>query len=216
MSIVAETKEIVNDITPKAVSQVKEALRDIGIGGISQNKLQEMIHIAVRESFQNSGVMELRSTQRQCLNSMNVSEEEAQINSIGQMYCWNGRIHGVPKDMNLPSEDALNAWQLWCCGNPKKRTVPLRYLSSNDFSTMNLRKRFSDLKFLMTYIEYCAKRENAWKRVQKIEDANEIFASILRHLPLYLTTPKGQVSRPANLKWTTVVNRLRIALRSHT
>jgi predicted amino acid racemase len=56
MSNVTETKLLIKQITPKGTSKVKEALNEIGIGGISQSRLQELIRVAVDTSIISSQI----------------------------------------------------------------------------------------------------------------------------------------------------------------
>jgi predicted amino acid racemase len=56
MSKVTETKLLIKQITPKGTSKVKEALNEIGIGGISQSRLQELIRVAVDTSIISSQI----------------------------------------------------------------------------------------------------------------------------------------------------------------
>jgi hypothetical protein len=52
-----------------------------------------------------------------------------------------------PKLMVLP------AWQLWCCGNLKKKYPPYCTISTKQILSKNSKKRFREYRFVMQHVQ---------------------------------------------------------------
>ncbi|OWZ07673.1 hypothetical protein PHMEG_00019908 [Phytophthora megakarya] len=76
------------------------------------------------------------------------------------IYNWGGAMHFFPEGVKLPIGTPEQAWIHWCCGNSAQNLPPFRKMFPIDLGSGNLRKRLSDLKFLMSKIERAAKELN--------------------------------------------------------
>jgi hypothetical protein len=126
-------------------------------------------------------------------------------------HLWEGKMHRVPQDFAFPAVSALTAWQLWCCGNAENHWPPFRSLEPSDMGTRNLRKRLSDLRFLMRKIEQLVKAVDAsmWVDTPSIQKTIDMFALAEPGLELANVSEQKRKRRCGQLCWITVVDEIR-------
>jgi hypothetical protein len=81
-------------------------------------------------------------------NTAPSSSLDAAETPASRLYLWGGRFHPVPEDFVLPNVSLTSILQSWYEGFP-----PFKNLSFDDMPSINLRKRLSDLRFLITDME---------------------------------------------------------------
>lgn len=124
-----------------------------------------------------------------------------------EYFYWEDSFHRLPEDFSFTNGGILTAWQSWCCSDSIKKIPPLRTTGPRDHSKKNgMRKRSSDYRFLMAYIEQEVKQKGAWKDNPSIEEANEMFYLINETLPLPEYSGKNRKRRIDQMKWNTAVN----------
>ncbi len=110
---------------------------------------------------------------------------------------------------------ALTAWQLWCCGDPALHTLPLSKIKPYDMSNPNTRKRFSDMKSLMTAIRQKAQQLGvAIPATPTVEQANMVFVQVMPALNIFGTDTHGlsatqRQTRAAQMTFNTTVKAFR-------
>lgn len=102
--------------------------------------------------------------------------------------------------------------QMWCIGNPINGYPAFKILKPDDLPSKNLRKRLSDLRYLMGRLRDKATEKGLNLDIQTIEQANNIFSAIEDAVALPEFSKSGRKrNRKEQLVWTTVVNLLRNA-----
>ena len=124
-----------------------------------------------------------------------------------QVYVWDGRMNLLPENHALPKGTISVAWHEWVCGT--QSIPPLRRCTGKDFSNRKARKRFSNLKFLMTKIEDRARESGIWQNTLSIQEANNILEMCQDAIELPGRTEADRERRIGQLNWATCVNILR-------
>ncbi len=93
-------------------------------------------------------------------------------------YFWGEASHRVSQDFCFPRTNVFLAWQEWMCGNTEKAYGPLRFLEPSDMSTRNLRKRLSDFRLVMRWVERQVKEREKWVPQPTLEQASEMYALV--------------------------------------
>lgn len=137
-------------------------------------------------------------------------EDEDADGSRTLLYEWRGRFRRLPEDYRLSNGSPRQMWSLWVCGSPDDRIPPLRYVQSTDIGNTNTRKRFSDLRFLMSLLE----KDDVLKGL-KIRQLTSVYActafdTIESTIAVNVSTRCNRVRRTSQLSWRTVVNELSV------
>lgn len=114
-----------------------------------------------------------------------------------------------------------SAWLIWCCGDPANSVPALRHLEASDFEKVlamccacslrsqgsDDRKRFSDMKFLMTAVRQAVPDSPP---PTSLEEANAMLSAALPLLGFPEETEKTACKRRlTQYTWLTYVNDLR-------
>ncbi|OWZ16758.1 hypothetical protein PHMEG_0009397 [Phytophthora megakarya] len=118
-------------------------------------------------------------------------------------------MHFFPEGVKLPTGTPEQAWIHWYCGNSAQKLPPFRNMLPNDLGSGNLRKRLSDLKYLMSKIERAAKELNLSITNLSSSEAVTVFQQCKFAVELPAETEKnrkrrrGQLVRPsvATILW---------------
>ena len=122
--------------------------------------------------------------------------------AIGQVYNWQGGLHRLPEDYQLPSGTVGAAFRQWMLPDALNRVSALKSCTSQDFRTVNQKKRFSELSKLMKMIVAAQTEIPTNPSIQQID---RMVTCWEQQVELSATTPKGRVRRLGQLKWTTVL-----------
>ncbi|KAG7355328.1 D-tyrosyl-tRNAtyr deacylase [Nitzschia inconspicua] len=141
--------------------------------------------------------------------------EAVTTTSLWGSHIWGGRLHHVPQDFAFPNSCSQIAWQYWMCGDRQKRYPPLRNLSRDDMPSTNMRKRLSDLRYLMQLVEKMVEEQGKWIANPSIEQANEMFEVGKDVLDISDFSEKGRKRRGLQMKWTSMVTQVRNKRKSH-
>ena len=133
-----------------------------------------------------------------------VSEPVRQI----KLHPWGKGLHPVPKDFDWPSKPSptlLQAWLLYCCGDPSRGYPPYRYLKPSDMSTPNKAKRLSQFRAMLDTIA-----TSAAVTLDDIsaDDAITIFNQHVRVLNISPATKSGRTRRVSELAWITIASEM--------
>jgi hypothetical protein len=112
-----------------------------------------------------------------------------------------GAMHLFPEGVKLPTGTPEQAWMHWCCGNSVKNLPSFRMMLPIDLGSGNLRKRLSDLKFLMSKIERAAKALNIPTTNLSSSEAAVVFQQCTSAVELPAVTEKNRKRRRGQLVW---------------
>ncbi len=196
----------------------------VGVGTVTFQGLEKSIH-GVLTNMGVPRMVDAFNAQNNAgsTSSSNSSSSSPSIAADGhQIYTYEGRLHRVPADFELPRGTTLLAWQLYVCGDDAKRYPPLRRLQPSDIgSNKNKRKRFSDYNFIMKMVMEKVKADHKWVDNPSLTQANEMFTVGEAALSAVLAESDVQVGgrkrkRSGQMRWTTVAKLLRLAKKSRT
>jgi hypothetical protein len=119
------------------------------------------------------------------------------------------QLDGIPRNFQFPNGGAAEAWQTWCCGDPARGYPPLRGLSPTDLPKENMRKRLSDLKYLMRAIEDKARELGTFRLNPTIKDAISIYEQCKTVIQVDRISSQSRKRRRNQLTWQSVVSLLR-------
>jgi hypothetical protein len=99
-------------------STIRDVFKGIRIKFYSQSIYpgNEVFCVALREEALNTA------------RSDNSPERQSQEPLQWPEFCYNGSFHRIPKDFNLPKGEPIAAWQLWLCGNRRKKCLYVELL----------------------------------------------------------------------------------------
>jgi hypothetical protein len=161
-----------------------------------------------------SGVQDLLSEIRQQQQPMDPIHPIQAPESFGfQSYNWGGAYHRVPEDFDSPKAGPLPCWQLLCLRDTVKMYPPYRTLKPVDVPK-SIRKRLSDYRFLMNYLEDRLKERNIFKINPTLEEVNQMFEIAKDVLVFDHESSKKRKRREEQVKWTTMVNPVRNKLKN--
>ena len=140
-----------------------------------------------------------------------------------------GRISRLPVDFQFPKSTAYDLWVHWNVGNTERKIPALRSLDGNDFLFMDemaksdgeqrggtgkhkekrrpSRKAYSDIKFLCNYIEKKGREAGANIDDRSLANVRNTFQAAERAI-------HGREKRKDQLKWRTLVRKIRIKLKA--
>jgi hypothetical protein len=121
-----------------------------------------------------------------------------------QAFSWGGKFHKLPNNYVLPNGNIVIGFQIFCCGDASKMICPLIETEPSDYSNINQRKRFSDLKFLMSKLIENLKENKKWHANPTIFEANEMIKEAMPCLGL-----ENSKRRLIQMSWTSAVTTLR-------
>jgi hypothetical protein len=98
--------------------------------------------------------------------------------SVGEMFQWGGRLHGVPENWEMPSVDCKLLWRLWNFGIDK--ISPLKFLHKFDFKTHREQQQYFKCSKVMKTVDEMAKKlklypENKPTKELTVDEMNGIF-----------------------------------------
>ena len=196
-------KTIVKDIT----SLLEE--RAVGFGTVTYNGLNERL----QEAFRAAGIEELVNAFKQ--QKFNVTSEASRrpsykvVGSDSILHCWGGRFRRVPTDFVFPKCHVSRIWSLWWLGNKERNIPPYRFLQPSDMPNKNLRKRLSDVKFLMTSIEDLAREKGLLNQEPTVSTIDDILEECSDAWKVEVLTPEKRKRRHGQLQWQTVCKYVR-------
>ncbi|KAG7363804.1 hypothetical protein IV203_027165 [Nitzschia inconspicua] len=118
-------------------------------GTVTRDGLEAMINGCLENSALYQLVLTLKNSPTPAIQQEETltGDEAGTMTPMWGSHIWGGRIHPVPQDFTFPNSCSQIAWQYWMCGDRQKRYPPLR--SRDDMPSTNMRKRLSDLRYLM-------------------------------------------------------------------
>jgi integrase len=213
-SIVPAVKEVVNSGFDRLSREMDE--RQVHTGILTPQMLQDGIDRCFDNALQRSGIVQL-------MDRFETREQESTVEDTGisqiansvthAPYYTNGHFYRIQPSFDIPRLTLLLAFQLWCCGNPSTDHIPLRKLTSSQFSTTNKQKRFVEFKFLMEMMENELKSEGKWLETPSIDDANAMFVEAKTVFSTIAYTAKGKKRRISQISWSTAAKELRMLQR---
>lgn len=129
----------------------------------------------------------------------------------GRLYLWGNAWHNLPEEYEFPRISVELMWRQWCCGDSEMGFLPLREIQTSDISTPNNRKRLSDLKFLMKFIEQRLQERGVWKESPSEIEADQMLNAVRGELFADSVTKNGMKRDTEGLKWHSAVTLLRSA-----
>ena len=194
--------------------------RAIGAGTITRDGLKDTINECFREAgtitrdglmdcLREAGLSEVIDRSRQGSHQGNEASPEPSGAVRPQAFVWDGSFHQLPREYRFPKMNTLIAWQHWCCPDTRNGYPPLRKVEARDLSSLNLRKRLSDLRFLMKQVEEEAKRLNIWSDNISVQVANELFERCSSVIHLQNAENSHAERRHGQISWTSHVVLLR-------
>ena len=199
-AIIKKNSQLVENLGENVASQVMEQIQEAR-GGMSISTLKETLALCLEEY----GMFRHESEEREG----NHIEQQSPSSSLQE---WR-RI--LPHNIVLPMGSVLEAWQHWCCGKQNNEFgevgyPPLRLVHPSALKDKNMRKRYSDLKYLMKKIEINAKEKGIFTQRSTVDEANNIFGQCEDVLDeLHTCNRSGR--RLSQLSWITVASIVRKA-----
>ena len=181
-SIVPAVKEVVSSGFDRLSREMDE--RQVHAGVLTPQMLQDGINRCFDNALQRSGIVQLMERfeareQDTTVEDTGISQSENSVTHAP--YYTNGCFYRIPPSFDIPRLTLLLAFQLWCCGNPGTDCIPLRKLTSSQFSTLNKQNRFVEFKFLMEMMENELKSEGKWIETPSI-DEQKLYSAVSRTL----------------------------------
>ena len=134
-------------------------------------------------------------------DSTSVSHQQAR----NELFFWNGRFSHVPENFSFPKGSTLVAWQMWCCGDGRRKIIPFCNLGTCDMPTRDAKKRLSDMNFLCKNIQKLCEEKGVWRfnsPRMKIDESNEMFFHAEGALPFGNdVSQKGNCRRFRGAPW---------------
>lgn len=212
-----QCKEIIpeiHSIIPKVIDGVIHELeiRAIGAGTVTRDGLEDTL----MKVLEKSGLLNSKKIDPIDVEKTDSTRKDDDALKRYRLYLWDdGHFHRLPKDFRFTEGGLLQAWLMWCCGNPSMEIPPLRITEPVDYNGSNMRKRYSDYKYLMNFIEHEAKKSGQWSNNLNIEIANDLFRHFEQTQDISRFSEKGRSRRLEQMKWSTVVNVFRKKMRSN-
>ncbi|KAG7339873.1 hypothetical protein IV203_024923 [Nitzschia inconspicua] len=180
-------------------------------GTVTRDGLEAMINGYLENSALYQLVLTLKNSPTPGIQQEETLTGDAAVTttSLWGSHIWGGRLHHVPQDFAFPNSCSQIAWQYWMCGDRQKWYPPLRNLSRDDMPSTNMRNRLSDLRNLMQLVEKRAEEQRKWIANPSIEQANEMFEVGKDVLDISDVSEKGRKRRGLQMKWTSMVTRVR-------
>lgn len=200
-----ELKEKLEGLVPAVVEGVARVIEEKAINAqtLTREGCQELLMDALRQGGVFELVEQIRNPQQ------NQQQQYAQPRAHQHpVYQYGGQFYKVPEGFVLPTGTVEQAWYQWMCRDDKRPA--LRDLTAEDLPKGSKeRKRFPDLKYLMTKLEEKLKDHESWRDQPTVEEAQTMFEVARAVLPMDARSAKGQKRRPNQAKWSTVVNLMR-------
>ncbi|KAG7357686.1 hypothetical protein IV203_002374 [Nitzschia inconspicua] len=188
-------------------------------GTVTRDGLEAMINGCLENSALYQLVLTLKNSPTPAIQQEETltGDEAGTMTPMWGSHRWGGRIHPVPQDFTFPNSCSQIAWQYWMCGDRQKRYPPLRNLSRDDMPSKNMRKRLSDLRYLMQLVEKRVEEQGKWIANPSIEQSNEMFEVGKDVLDISVVSEKGRKRRGLQMKWTStsMVTQVRNKRKSH-
>lgn len=203
----------IDQVAPNTVEGITAVLeeRAIQASSVTPHQLREVLASEIKAA----GVPELKHMvevlQQKLQSSASLSSQLAlpPISTLASALPLN-RYASFPENYAIPVCSPLNAWLLYVLGDTSRHLPPLRGIDSKLLPNRKVRRRLSDLRFLMGRIESFLRDQNLWVERPTLAQASEMFsqaedAIAVPHVP-------GQKSRRlGQLVWTTLVKKIRLA-----
>jgi len=192
----------IKEVAPDTAQLITKVLEDraIGAGTVTKDCLEEAISTALIKS----GILEKINRDHPDVHNLAPAVQSEQV-----CFTWGGKLHAFPEDFTLPKGNAFIAWQQYCCGDSRRKILPLRRLTSHDLR-QSQKKRFYDFLFLMNQLKNGLKEKNLWKEGElTIEEANSLFPTAFASLNIPKETHKNRRRRIDQIQWNSVVSILR-------
>ncbi|KAI8895224.1 hypothetical protein BC833DRAFT_651416 [Globomyces pollinis-pini] len=200
---VATTIATLPERTIQGVTQILEE-RAVDSGTVTYNGLKEILTDVI--SQQNQTIEDLLLQLRNSANPQAIHQspiQNIQPSSVQQ------RLASLPADFEFPKCPPLQAWQLWCCGNVSLGYPPFRSFKPHDLPSKNLRKRLSDLRFLMGKVEKAVQTANQFIANPSLEEANSMYEIGKFAISIPEFTEKNRKRRQPQLTWGYVAQKVR-------
>ncbi|KAG7363926.1 hypothetical protein IV203_037128 [Nitzschia inconspicua] len=208
----------VNDVVPQIQKLAPDVIRGVIVekramtaGTVTRDGFEALINGCLEKSGLYQLVQKLEDSPTSGIQQEETltGDEAVTMTHMVGMHSWGGRLHLVPQDFAFPNSWSQIAWQYWMCGDRQKQYPPLRILSKNDMSNTNMQKRLSDFRYLMQLVEKRVEEKGKWIAHPSIEQANEMFEAGKDVLDISEVSEKGRKRRGEQMKWSTMVNRVR-------
>lgn len=207
-----ETMEAIEENRMKVVKEIIRELEDRAIEArtVTYDGLDDRIMSCLDRAGIPQLLQRLDNSERGTNAEREVDLSSEDSTQLLRLHFWQGKYRRVPQDFSFPDCGVLIMWQLWMCGNETKEWPPFRWLDTSDLSTKNLKKRYSDLCYLMKGIEDESKLQGIQPRgTPSIDQVNDIFQKCRHVVEISPATNCQRKRRKAQLSWRTVVNILR-------
>ena len=197
--IAATKDEIILDI----VKELED--RAIGARTVTYDGLQDTI----RKCFKEVGIDDLVHRSRNPCQEGRVTVPNASNIRERLAHYWGGRFRRLPEDFSFLDITARQLWLLWVCGDETRNIRPLRFVDHFDVSTLNMKKRLSDARFLMNKVVERAKLLGKWKEKYTQQQAVETYNQCGDVIEIPKITRKQRKRRRTQLSWLTVCKNVR-------
>ena len=130
----------------RAVEDIIQVLEDraIGAGTVTRDGLRDLLANELERVLGNV---------RRGDDAPEEQPQGQQEQAASQVFHWQGGIHRLPQDYQLPSGTVGAAFRCWMLPDTVNNLSALKHCSTRDFSNTNQKKRFSDLSKLMRMIQ---------------------------------------------------------------
>jgi len=202
----------ISNIPPEVVKGVDRLLEQkaVNIGAVTRSGVEDVLMNVLDKTGLLKAVHDLKAgvlSAHSASSSSSSSAAGATERKLFKPHMYDGHFHRVPQNFDFPAVGTLLMWQHYVCGDPGGTYPPLRDLKAKELPSRNLKKRLSDLNFLMKPIEAKLRADNLWKNSPSFEEANQMF--LHGQTAIMPSVPNQRKRRYAEIQWRTVVNALR-------
>lgn len=143
-------------------------------------------------------------------NESNEKISSQPTTTVDTVHRWDGGLHLVPQDFDFPQVSVQEMWRIWINGDAHRSYPPLRRLIPNDMPSKKLRKRLSDLRYLMKRIESAAVALGINVHNLTPRSSRRAFESCKDAVHVADVTNDGRRRRKQELVWVSIVRILRL------
>jgi hypothetical protein len=233
-----ESERIVKESAGRIFGGAREKLTEARVKELIDSGLKKDLNLADLEKRMDAKLQSLAQTIAEYGSSSTILGQQSAThpNPTTVAVLHGTRNHGVlsrlPSDYHFPNSSTYDCFVQWNVGNSERQIPPLRTLFPKEFQFIDnmpktesekkdqrggaskgnrrpARKTYADMKFLCNYIEAKASEAGVDTSDRSLENVRKMFDSAANELSHTGGTQRLGQSKSDQVKWNTMVQRLR-------
>ena len=184
----AHQGRVILDQVSQSIVKLNERIDTIGTGGGALNSQQG----GSVPAYEEGAVIEM-------------TDPSTPTRSKRKMYCWDGKLRNIPKEVVVPKLNLCTLIKFWYLGSSEPKVPPFKHARATDFPGNNKMKIvLSQMKWLMKGVERSAQLEGInTKEIESVAEATDLYGKVSKHFSYDGAKRKR---RHAHILWKTVYN----------